>query len=283
MIKVNLYNNIYQYKYKPNVNFCGEKSPASDSFERQTHQVDTTLKIYDPYTSGYSSANINIDLEKPQKLVTQNKRGIPIELDYDPARTDFLYDKINKKPIKTVILKSIRENRVSYNFMSENLDQEYGYMNFTVYDKKPRLQMAFDELFMDYPNQGITGPRLVVDYVQNWNDKSIGGIGHLADKLTVQYCAENNLPFNIVSVADRGSHMAHYIRGKRFLPLEPDSYTFEFYKKRFGQTDINEILKELLETIGTTKKKIKPDIGFIPMYMPQELVQKYLKELLLKR
>jgi len=285
--------NIYTYKFtrnsKPNqtsVNFCGIQPLAEDTFDSKKKPI--ALKIYNPFTRSFSSDEIIADLSQPQVFeLTNNSRkiykGEHIKVDYDPARCDFLYDKVNKKPIKTVILKTFNgSNGYGYNFMSEDLKQEYGYLSFSVYNNKTPSLMAFEELLEDRPKQGIVGPKLVVDYVQNWNDNKIGGLGHLADKLTVKYCLDNNLPVNIVSVADRGSHMAHYLRGKRFFPLEEGTHEYMFYKEKYGKTDINKILEEYLPKLKHNQK-LKLDMGFLPMYMPQKLVQKYILELLAKR
>lgn len=261
-----------------NINFCGLSSLCKDTFEQTDKKI--FLKIYNPFTHSYSSVEVLTALDKPQTFdLNHNSNsifdGTHLKLDYNPNRTDYIFNKITQKPIKTVILKLMdNENSISYNFMSENLEKEYGYVSFSLHN--PTDKIIFNELLQDRPNQGIIGPKIVVDYLQNWNDKEIGGIGHLSDKLIVKYCLDNNLPINIVSVADRGSHLAHYLRGKRFFPLEESS--LNYYKENFGETDINKILQRMSD-LHNKNEKIKLKMGFLPMYMPKELVTKYINEL----
>lgn len=264
-----------------NISFCGLNSIRKDTFEQTAKKI--FLKIYNPFTHSYSSGEVLTALDKPQTFDLKHNsnsifEGTHLKLDYDPSRVDYIFDKITQKPIKTVILKSMDDvNSISYNFMSENLEKEYGYVSFSLYN--PTDKITFNELLQDRPNQGIIGQKIVVDYLQNWNDEEIGGIGHLSDKLIVKYCLDNNLPVNIVSVADRGSHLAHYLRGKRFFPLEEDS--LNYYKENFGETDINKILKRMSD-LHNKNEKIKLKMGFLPMYMPKELVTKYINELTTK-
>lgn len=277
---INTCNSKYRQQPPQKINFCGLQSLNKDKFEQTAKKI--FLKVYNPYTHSYSKGEIIVNLNKPQIFeLRHNSRaiyeGTTLKIGYDPNRTDFLFDKVNKKPIKTVILKTTDgKNGIGYNFMSENLEKEYGYLNFSCYENNEFL--FFDELLQDRPEQGIIGPKIVIDYVQNWDDVRVGGIGHLADKLSVKYCLDNNLPVNIVSVADRGSHLAHYLRGKRFFPLEENSISWNYYKENFGETDVNKILeKEAASHLKNEKTKL--NMGFLPMYMPKELAAKYVKEL----
>lgn len=285
MIALNkIKNNILGFKTKQqpnkNINFCGLNSLSQDIFEQTPKTI--FLKVYNPFTNSYSHDDIITALNKPQTFELKHNscsiyEGIHLKLDYNPKRIDFILDKAKNEPIKTVILKATdNANSISYNFMSENLKKEYGYVSFSLH--KSTDNIVFNELLQDRPEQGIIGPKIVIDYLQNWDDEKIGGIGYLADKLVVKYCLDNNLPINIVSVADRGSHLAHYLRGKRFLPLEEDSSSCNYYKEMFGETDVNKIL-EKASVSRSKNEKIELKIGFLPMYMPKELVAKYIKEL----
>ena len=54
----------------------------------------------------------------------------------------------------------------------------------------------------------------------------------------------------------------------------------KFFMKKYGSTDVNKILEKLIA--DADKKGEKVDLtgwGFTPMYMPQELAQKYINEL----
>lgn len=282
-ININSIKSEYKKQSSKNINFCSAQSLGKDIFTRSTKKL--ALKIFNPFTQSYSEGEIISALDKPQIFDLKNNsrkiyNGVHLNVDYDPNRTALLFDKENKQPIETRILKTTdNANSIGYNFMSKDLQEEYGYLHFTVYKDSKTKPMAFEELLEDRPEQGIVGPKIVVEYVQNWYSEKIGGIGRLADKLIVKYCLENNLPINIVSVADRGSHMAHYLRGKRFFPIEEGSYLWRYYEEKFGTADINKMLEEN-KPQKNRHEIVRLDLGFLPMYMPKNLADKYARELL---
>ena len=50
--------------------------------------------------------------------------------------------------------------------------------------------------------------------------------------------------------------------------------------KNYGCTNLNKILAKLLKDSEKNEEKIDlGDLGMFPMYMPEELAQKYVKEL----
>ena len=166
----------------------------------------------------------------------------------------------------------------------DNLKKEYGYVDMTLCTNPKQaydiLGYLDSELFADYPDLKIKGPRVIIDYLQNWNDSRYGAIGRLADKISVKHCLDNGIKPVILSVADCDSHVAHYLRGKRFLPLEPESNAFEFFTKKYGSSDVNEILENLIAQSQNSGGKVDlKNWGFTPMYMPEELAHKYVKEL----
>lgn len=264
------------------VSFCGLEQ---DSFKKYFKMM-----VYNPYTLSYSytDKNVFVDLLKPQKISLERstrKRydGQLLELDYNPKRFDYLVNKDSGAQIKTMILTShCGEDQVAYHFLSENLDKEYGYVNFSKCLKPEVFDTSYEELTRNYPRQGIKGARLIVDYLQNWQDSKIGGVGHLADKLSVKYCLENKLPLNIVSIADLKSHIAHYLRGKRFFPLDKEYnvWQYNFFTNKYGMSSVNKILEMLIHEAKRSGEKIDiSDWGTVPMYMPKKLALKYLIEL----
>ena len=273
-----------------NLSFKSSETLKTDMFEKKSDRQIVELSVYNPFTLSYSSDMVDIDLSKPQEiLLSKNSRkrysDRTLSLDYDPDRTGYLFDKQRNRRLKVVILKAKNnEYENAYLFMSPNLKKEYGYVSFTdCTNPKERLNIDFldEDWVIDYPKLGIRGRRIIVDYLQNWNDSKIGGIGRLADKLIVEYCIENNMKPIIVSNADHGSHAAHYLRGKRFLPLSKDSYSYDSFKSKYGSSDVNEVLRKLFER---AKKNDEfsinvSDWGLLPMYMPEKLAQKYIEEL----
>ncbi len=266
--------------------FTSNLNTKSDSFEKTSALKNFNMKVFNPYTDSYCDSDINVDLAKPQTITLAHNsrksyRNRALELDYSPKRYDYLYDKVNNKDLKTMILISGNDtNKTTYHFLTENLDKEYGYVELSKCDNPRVFDTPYYDLLKDYPEYNISGPRIIVDYLQNWDDTKIGKVGHLADKLAVKFCMDNHMPFNIISVADKGSHVAHFLRGKRYLPIDKDTCTYTFFKEQYGKDDINEILTELINE--AKHKGVKADIGgwgTQAMYMPKELVQKYLKEL----
>ena len=289
--------NIHLPNKSANISFKAAASPKNDTFERTSALKNIDMTVYNPFDNVTCTNSVRVDLSKPQKIhlksnkpVTKYRGFIPrveipdIELDYNPKRTGVIWDKEKNKQIKVVILKSSKgKNDTAYHFMSPNLKKEYGYvyLSFCDHPKEAYSSSFFDsEIYLNYPEQHVTGPRVVVDFLQNNNDSKYGGIGKLADKTTVRHCLENGIEPVIVSVADCDSHVAHYLRGKRFLPLPKDSEAQKFFMKKYGSTDVNKILEKLIA--DADKKGEKVDLtgwGFTPMYMPQELAQKYINEL----
>ena len=272
------------------INFKALPDLKPDTFEKSSKVQCFDMSVYDPVTNTNSRGRVEVDLAKPQKIVIGRKKLLKnesptLELDYDPDRTGVIWDKQKNKPVKIAILKSTHgKYSTSYHFMSPNLKKEYGYVDMTLCTNPKQaydiLGYLDSELFADYPDLKIKGPRVIIDYLQNWNDSRYGAIGRLADKISVKHCLDNGINPVILSVADCDSHVAHYLRGKRFLPLEPESNAFEFFTKKYGSSDVNEILENLIAQSQNSGGKVDlKNWGFTPMYMPGELAQKYVKEL----
>lgn len=256
-------------------------------------KIETT--VYNPYTSQMQSGIFNIDLKKPAELVFDrfkriSQRNKPVTLRYTPENTAYVYKKIHtaengikKQKMKVNVLTSTDgESITTYHFFTPDLKREIGYVsiadcrllkknNFYEYSKEAYFNKP---LHVDHKKEGIVGDRIKIDYLQNWDDKKYGGIGELADRLSVEYCINNNLPLNIVSEADINSHIAHYKRGKRFFMPATESNAGDFFKNRYGTKNPNQIIKKLL----SESRDARIDTGSwgcLPMYMPQELAQKY--------
>ena len=123
--------------------------------------------------------------------------------------------------------------------------------------------------------------RLVVLWLENNKSDKIGGVGKLADRVASKYCAKNNLPFTIESIAVTDSMMAHYKRGKRFVLPKKDGYEYAFLMHQYGTSDVNQVMENLLKE--SEKKGEKADLSCFnnynfAMYLPKELAQKYAKE-----
>lgn len=220
----------------------------------------------------------NINVEPVDDIASEKDKEVPVA-------TGLIWDRRKNKPVNVTVLKSNgTQYETTYRFMSENLKKEYGYLNLTLCKKPKDFEyMYIDDdkcLLKDYPEFSIKGARVVVDYLENHNDSRYSGIGKLADKMTVKHCLDNKIKPVVISIADWDSHVAHYKRGKRFLPLVPDTRAYKFFMDKYGSADVNEILKKLVEKSELTGETV--DISGwhpIPMYLPQALAQKYEKEL----
>lgn len=247
------------------------------------------MRVNNPHTYSYSSGEISVDLSKPQKIILPHNDSKTysdniLTLDYNPKRFDYIKDKHTLRPIKTYILigKNSNSNTTSYHFMSEDLEKEYGYVNISdnFYNLKlAHLLYLYEDIYNDYPQLGITGPRIIIEYLENLDKSNIGDIGILADKISVAHCIKNNIKPVIVSMADRDSHVAHYIRGKRFIPIEKDSDKYNYYMKKYGTADINSIIKSLIENNSTKDRISTKDWSMLPMYMPQEKIKEIMHSL----
>lgn len=256
--------------------FLGSQYITNDHFERKSN--DTEIKLFSPFSHEFYTSNVNLNKEQSRVFKLKNPKSAETDLivEYNPSRTGVLYDKTNGRPFAVNILKSSTDNfpnSVAYHFMSKDLKHEFGYVQFY----KPTIdELGDSELTKDYPKYGIEGERIEVLYLRNYNDKKIGGIGKLADKMAVRYCQELGIEPNIVSYADEWSHVAHYKRGKRFIPPQKGTDEYDFLKTNYGKTDPNSILKNIIESADNNNEDV--DLlgwGYLMMYLPKELAEKY--------
>jgi len=281
----NYYNsaNIYHLKTLSPA-LCGKTNISADKVKNGIKCFE--MSVYNPYSRAFCYDNVRINLSKPQQIVLKNYRSKTLRddsltLDYNPQSFGFIKDKIKNKPIKTMILTSkdpYHSEEVGFHFLSEDLQKEYGYVHLshikkiTCYDR-----LLYRDILRDYPNLEITGERIIVRYLQNWNDKIVGGIGKLADMMAIKYCNDNGIKQNIVSFAEVGSHIAHFLRGKRFLPLEKNSTEYNNLVTKYGTSDPNNIVQEMINSESSTKST--ESLPLLGMYMPKNIIKRYLQVL----
>lgn len=250
------------------------------------------IKFNTPYKSGSQQcSNVSFKAAQTLQADTFEKSNAALEsgdVDDDkdiPVASGVIYDrKLNKNVNITVLKSQVTQYETTYRFVSKNLKKEYGYLTLTLCKNPKDFEYAYIGsdacLLKNYPEYKIKGSRVIVEYLENHNDSRYSGIGKLADKMTVKHCLDNNIKPVIISIADWDSHAAHYKRGKRFLPLVPDTTAYNFFKEKYGSTEVNEILEKLVKESELNDEKIDLKGWLpIPMYMPQELAQKYVKEL----
>ena len=100
-----------------------------------------------------------------------------------------------------------------------------------------------------------------VNFIHNMNPQLYSGLGRTADQIEVEHCLQRGLKdFQIESTAAMNSHALHYLRGKRFIP------------KKFNQK-----VKQIIEATPKGEKYNTSFLGMVKMYMPRELIQKYIE------
>ena len=171
---------------------------------------------------------------------------------------------IKKQPIN-IDISATRNNEesVTYNFFHE--DKCIGFVQLEEHfhlargTKKPPAL-----LLRDYPKLGVTGDRVIVHMLQNFNEAEYSGIGALADKIAVEHCLRQGIEPNVVSEAAYQSHIAHYLRGKRYIPFDGTDYNKEFQK--------------LVDKRTSGQHIDTSDYGSLFTYMPQEMISRLKKE-----
>ena len=114
-----------------------------------------------------------------------------------------------------------------------------------------------------------------VDYIKNYSPERFSGFGKIADQIEVEHCLNRGLDsFEILSDATPVSLPYHYKRGKRFFYIDNDDSVNMCLRKRYGTFNINVIMERLLKK--TPFPEIKEISDCVPMYMPKELINKYI-------
>lgn len=308
-MKIPNLNIFKQYSHTPVLRNCLE-CPKVRSFARIERDMfdcskmqnfkEIETSVFNPYTNIMIFGNFKINLSRPAELTfrkfsSDSARNKQITLRYNPENKATIYKRIKTKDggIKkqkldvNVLTSNDGEWRTTYHFFTPNLKKEIGYITIGDYStlKKVNPYEFMNEkyfnnaLFADYKKQGIIGDRIKIDYLQNWDDKRYSGIGALGDRLSVEYCLRNKLPLNIISEADFNSHIAHFLRGKRYFIPPKDSAAGEFFQKRYGTRNPNAIIKNLLKESNGNRIDTS-GWGLLPMYMPKETAEKYVKSAL---
>ena len=112
-----------------------------------------------------------------------------------------------------------------------------------------------------------------VDYIRNYAPERYCGFGKIADQIEVEHCLNRGLKnFEILSESTPASLAFHYKRGKRFDYID-DAWEKIFLKQKYGTFNVNVIIERMLKQNPFPNTS---DIGKVPMYMPQDLIKKYI-------
>lgn len=102
-----------------------------------------------------------------------------------------------------------------------------------------------------------------VEFIENFNPNLYKGLTETAYQIQVEHCLERGLNnFGILSYAALNSHAIHYLKGKRFIPSE-----------------INQKVVDIIKSTPKGEMYNTKFLGKIKMYMPKELIEKYIKQI----
>lgn len=237
--------------------------------------------------------NQRIDLNTKQNIILKSlkKADEKLVLEYNPLNTATVLQKVGKKkkqPLEVAVLSSTDKASTSYYFMTKDLKEQVGFLKITnpellkkISRKDFNNELKGFYLLNDFPEYGVKGKRILVDYLKNQNEEKYSGIGVLADRVCVEYCMKRKMKPMILSESVMGKgiegapHIAHFKRGKRFLPLQDKGAKDEF-EYLYGEIDTNKVIEKLLET-KKGKKIDTTDWGLAPMYLPENKVREYVK------
>lgn len=170
---------------------------------------------------------------KTETIAIKKKNGnISMYVEYNGKDNAIIYKKtfnpetkqIEKTPVKVCVGKIITGHVSTYCLFDEKTKQQIGYVKLG--DIKKGIEYNFYEaesdspIQKDYPQYNIIGDRISIDFVENFCPNEYSGIGEVADQIALEYCLKENLPLQIISEAGQGSVIAHYKRGRKFLPVE---------------------------------------------------------------
>ena len=176
-------------------------------------------------------------------------------------------EKIIEKPYiiqKRQTKKGIKRIEVSPNVVVLEKDARHKYTKYEVYCGAS--QVGYVSLI-----DKISG--VWVDYIRNYAPDRYSGFGKVADQIEVEHCLNRGLKdFEILSEATPTSLVFHYKRGKRFDYIE-DAWEKINLRKKYGTFNVNVIIERLLKKSSLPEI---PDIGTVPMYMPKDLIKKYI-------
>jgi len=180
---------------------------------------------------------------------------------------------IEKEKIEVCVGKRQFGSVCSYYLFDKKAKIELGYITI----REERGNFADSALSKDYPEYGIIGARINIDFVENVYPDEYSGVGEVADQIALEHCIKENMPLQIVSTAEKGSVIAHYKRGRKFFPVEGrDALRFIV---EFGTNDPNKIIEERIKQNPDNKNIYCDDILGTYMYMPKEVVAKYLERI----
>ncbi len=258
---------------------------SGDVFERSSEPAQIRI------------SHMKIRVNTPQNPSAAAKRPEfeQVDVRFNPQNRALIYKKvknqasgeISKIPCEVYVAESQKDGwQTTYHFLEKDTKKEAGYVTIDDWHKLKQDSPIWDvyensALLDDYPQLGIKGRRISIEYLQNNDESLFSGIGTAADQLAVEYCLKNGLKPNITSVADYESHIAHYNRGRRFFEISKNDVDIDAYEflADFGTLNPNKIIEKRISAAKPGEHIDTSDLGALHMYMPQEVIQKYLAKI----
>ena len=225
-----------------------------------------------------------IDKNKQVTIINPNRKH---QIEYNGKDTAYIYKKIfnpktgKTEKVKTAVCVGVKKTGIitTYYLFNKETKKEIGYVKINDWEKAKKIPFIYsllknNSLEKDYTEQNITGRRISIEYLKNNYPEEYSGIGEACDQIAIEYCLQEKIKPQIVSTAETGSAIAHFKRGRRFLPITKNS---EEFIKKFGTNDPNIILKNRLKSTTNKNSVYCDDLENLTMYMPQKIIDKYLE------
>lgn len=261
-----IYQRIFSRTNSQNTNFIKlEFKP--DTFEKNENRIEHFTIRHTNYCS-HRRRKVKVELNLKDKAVIYKK-----VLNTETGQT-------TKAPLEVFVAKSQDKYRTSYHFLDKNAN-EIGFVTICDWSKAPSTEKCDIVYLKNYRKLGIVGDRITIECLQNNNELKYAGIGKAADQVAIEYCLKEGLTPNIVSLADTGSLIAHYKRGRRFFKIKKNDIfsDYEGIMSKYGTNDPNKIIETLLADQPKGSWIDCTDLYQLYMYMPQEIIQKYLNKI----
>lgn len=251
-----------------------------------TNYRPTLNKTRQPQTRWLPKYNDVFQKNNTTSQVTVINPNRKHQIEYNGKNTAYVYKKVfnpdtgKTEKIKTKVCVGVKQTGIitTYYLFNKDTKKEIGYVKINDWEKAKQVPFIYDllknnELEKDYKEQGITGRRISIEYLQNNYPDEYSGIGEACDQIAIEYCLQEKIKPQIVSEVETGSAIAHFKRGRRFLPITKNK---EKFIKQFGTDDPNKIIKERLKKHNTEEKIFCDDLENLTMYMPPNVIDKYL-------
>lgn len=166
-------------------------------------------------------------------------------------------------------------SKIQQNFVPVTVSKKsYDLKNFGIFTK----YSIFDKNnLIGHVDLQDTPMGIFVEFIENLHPDLYSGFGKLADQIEVEHCLKRGMDtFEINSEAALNSHAVHFLRGKRFKEIRSKSIAKEMMAK-FQTQDPNLIVQKIIKATPKGEKYITNFLGKVSMFMPKEMINKYLE------